>query len=377
MNKIRYIGMDVHGQTIALAYADEGREEPHYVGQIPNRPEALRRILEKVRVPGISLKVCYEAGPCGYGLYWELCKLEIECEVIAPSLVPQKTGDRVKTDKRDACKLARSYRSGELTPVFVPGPEHEALRELVRAREAAQAQQRAAKQRVKMFLLRQGVAVPYGVNAWTKAYQKFLNELCFEQKATRLVWADLLAELAHHGHRVERLEQEIAECLPTMPKDMQELVSALCCFRGIKTLTAAILVTELGELERFRTARQLMGYSGLVPSEHSSGGSIRRGGITKTGNAHLRRILVETAWTYRMPPRLSAALKKRQQGKDARTVEMAWKAQHRLYKRYHRLVSKGKPAQKVVAAVARELCGFLWAVGRKTGRQLPQTAPLR
>lgn len=358
---IRYVGMDVHASTIAVAVV-EGRGLPRSVGVIENRPEAVRRLLGKLG-DAATLRVCYEAGPTGYVLYWQLTKLGVHCEVIAPSLVPVKPGDRVKTDRRDAEKLARAYRSGELTAVFVPDAEHEALRDLVRAREAAKKDELRARHRLSKYLLRYGRYAPAGSRAWTLTYWRWVRTVQFEHAAQNATLLDYIAEVEHQGQRIERLEKSIDEAIESAPQHMRSVVQALQSLRGVAKLTAVTLAVEVGTFRRFERAQQLMSYTGMVPSEHSSGGRRQQGAITKIGNNHLRRVLIEAAWHYRHRPCLSNRQRALQKQLDPRVLEIAWNAQLRLNRRYVRLSARSKPAGKVVTAVARELVGFIWAIG--------------
>jgi transposase len=361
--KVRFLGLDVHAETIAVAIA-EPDGEVRSLGTIANRAESIRKLVKKLG-PVEQLKACYEAGPTGYVLYWQLAELGIGCEVIAPTLVPMKAGDRVKTDRRDAERLARSYRSGDLTPVWVPNESSEALRDLVRAREAAKQDQLRARHRLSKFLLRTGQRPAAGVKPWTQAYLGWVKQVHFTQAARESTLLDYLHEVEHMAERVKRLEQAIANAVQVASPQMQEVMRGLQALRGIAQISAVTLVAELGELSRFASARQLMGYSGAVPSEYSSGQRTRRGSITKTGNAHLRRIAIEAAWSYRLRPSVGPALRKRQEGVSEEIKEIAWKAQHRLHKRYTRLAAAGKDQRKIITAVGRELLGFIWAIGLK------------
>jgi transposase len=309
---IRYIGLDVHAETIAVAVAEAGGEV-RSLGVIPNRPEPVRKLIRKLG-PAQSLRVCYEAGPCGYVLYWQLTGLGVHCDVVAPTLVPVKAGDRVKTDRRDAQKLARSYRSGDLTAVWVPDAAHEALRDLVRAREAAKKDQLRARHRLQKFLLRRGLQPPEGIKAWTLKHLDWVKTLRLDQFALDVTLLDYVTEVDRARERIERLERAIDQAVETAPAAIRAVVDALQSLRGVARLSAATIVAEVGQLSRFPKPRQLMGYTGAVPSEHSSGGSVRRGAITKTGNAHLRRILVEAAWAYRYRPNVGSELRHRQAG---------------------------------------------------------------
>src|SRR5881396_3011526 len=362
----RFVGLDVHAETIAVGVAEPGGEV-RSLGTIPNTPEAVRRLVKKLGPPE-TLRVCYEAGPTGYVLYRQLSALGVPCAVIAPTLVPVKAGDRVKTDRRDAEKLARTYRSGDLTPVWVPDAAHEALRDLVRAREAAKQDQLRARHRLGKLLLRRGIRPPPAAKPWTQRHRRWLDTLQLDPPALQATLDDYLHEVDHAAARVERLEGALDNAIAAAPAPLRAVITALQTLRGVRQVTAATIVSEVGTLSRFTHPRQLMGYSGTVPSEHSSGASVHRGAITKTGNAHLRRVLVEAAWAYRFPPRCGKALRTRQRGQPDTITAIAWKAQHRLNTRYRRLLGRGKPTAQVVTAVARELVGFIWAIGAATER---------
>jgi transposase len=376
MKKVRFLGLDVHAETIAVAVA-EPDGEVRSLGIIPNREESVRKLVKKLG-PADQLQACYEAGPTGYVLYWQLTALGVKCEVVAPTLVPVKAGDRVKTDRRDATKLARSYRAGDLTAVWVPDEAHEALRDLVRAREAAKQDQLRARHRLSKFLLRHGRRPPTGVKPWTLKYMDWVRQLVqFEQPAQDYTRLDYLHEVEHANDRVRRLEEAIGEAVKLAPSQMREVIQALQAMRGIAQISAVTIVSELGQISRFAGARKLMGYSGAVASERSSGKRVQRGAITKTGNAHLRRVVIEAAWAYRHRPAIGATLHKRQQGVSEEVKEIAWKAQHRLHKRYRSLAAAGKNQQKIVTALGRELLGFIWAIGVKVeshGSQRTQLA---
>jgi transposase len=360
---MRHVGLDVHAETIAVAVA-EADGSVRELGVIRHRPEAVRKLVAKLG-PTAQLRVCYEAGPTGYPLYWQLTALGVHCDVIAPSLVPTKAGDRVKTDRKDAARLARCYRAGDLTAIWVPDAATEALRDLVRAREVAKQDQLRARHRVSKFLLRHGHHRPEGMRAWTGRHAQWLAGLTFELPTLQVVFDDYRGNLALLAERVARLEQAIEAALPTLAPPQQALVSALATLRGVRTVTAATLVSELGTLRRFASPRPLMGYAGLVPREHSSGSGVHRGAITKTGNAHLRRVLVEAAWAYRHRPNLSSpVLRLRQQTQSLPVVAIATRAQQRLCTRYRRLTERGKPPLAVATTIARELLGFIWAIGQ-------------
>ena len=358
---MRFVGLDVDAESMAVAVVDPG-SPARSVGTIPDRPEAVRKLMRRLGAPD-QLRVCYEAGPTGYGLYWLLTGMGIHCDVIAPSLVPRKPGDRVKTNRRDAEKLAKSYQSGDLTPVWVPDAEHEALRDLVRAREAAKTDQTRARHRLSKFMLRRSCRAPKGVKRWTQKYLDWVRrEVKFELFAQQAALEDYLSEVLHAGERIKRLEQRIDDAVEEAPESMRVMIAGLQALRGIAKISAVTIISEVGRLSRFARPRQLMGYSGTVSSERSTGKRVRRGEITKTGNAHLRRIIGEAAWAYRHRPYVGPALRKRQASLPAEVVEIAWKAQHRLHRKYMRLVGRGKLKQQAVTAVARELTGFIWAI---------------
>ncbi len=366
MSKVRFLGLDVHAETIAVAVA-EPAGEVRSLGMIPNRLEAIRGLVKKLG-PAERLRACYEAGPTGYVLYRQLAALGVACDVVAPSLVPAKPGDRVKTDRRDATKLARSLRAGDLTAVWVPDAAHEALRDLVRAREAAKKDQLRARHRLAKFLLRHGRRPATGLQGWTQRHLAWVRQVHFEQPAQEATRLDYLHEVEHAAARLERLERAITEAVAEAPPSMRAVIEALQALRGVALVSAVTIVAEVGELSRFPRAPHLMGYSGLGVREHSSGPRTRRGGITKTGNAHLRRVVIEAAWAYRHRPAIGAALRKRQARLSDEVKAIAWKAQHRLCTRYRKLLGRGKCQPQVVTAVGRELLGFIWAIGVATAR---------
>ena len=361
MSNVRFIGLDVHAETIAVAVA-EPHGEVRALGIIPNRAESIRRLMKKLG-PAEQLRACYEAGPTGYVVYWQLTAIGVACQVVAPTLVPVKPGDRVKTDRRDAIKLARSYREGDLTPVWVPDAAHEALRDLVRARATAKKDQLRARHRLGKFLLRQGRRPPTGMKAWTQRHLAWVKTVEFEHAAQQATLLDYLHEVEHATERIARLERALDEAAQTAPESMRAVIAALQSLRGIARISAVTIVAELGQISRFAKPRQLMGYSGGVASEHSSGERTARGGITKTGNAHLRHVVIEAAWAYRHRPAVGASLRKRQAPLDDEVKAIAWKAQYRLNARYKALLAKGKTPQQAVTAVGRELLGFIWAIG--------------
>lgn len=356
---IKYVGLDVHKDKIAVAVAEEGREEPRYWGMIPHTTEAVKIIMKKLGNKE-NLRVCYEAGPTGYPLYRLLLTLGIHCNVIAPSLIPQKPGQRIKTDRRDAIRLAQLHRAGELTSIYVPTPEDEALRDLVRCREDAKEDQLRAKHRLAKFLLRNNIKQPAGVNKWTVKYYRWLDTVKFESSKLRVVFQEYYHQIKELEQRILRLEEEIR--LQATEGIHAPTIQALQALRGVALITATSIVAEIGSFKRFATPRQFMSYVGLIPSESSSGESRRQGNITKTGNRHVRRLLVEAAWSYRYQPSVKGELQKRQTGQSPTIQAISWKAQNRLHKKYFRLLSRGKESGKAITAVARELTGFIWAI---------------
>jgi len=361
-DRITYVGLDVHKDGIVVALAEDGlRGEIRDYGRIANTPAALQRLVRKVGKEGVELRFCYEAGPCGYGIQRQLSASGYDCVVVAPSLIPKRPGDRIKTDRRDAAGLAKLHRADELTAVWVPDPGHEAMRDLVRARLDAVRALRRARQQLSGFLLRQGCH--YGRPAWTKLHRRWLAGLKFEQAVHHIVLEDYIATVEAAQVRRDRLTAQIEAMLPDWT--LAPVVAALQTMRGMALVNAATLIAELGDLARFANPRQLMAYLGLVPCEHSSGASVRRGGLTKAGNSAARRLLIEAAWCYRFPARLSRELLLRQEAQPKPIREIAWKAQLRLCARYRKLARAGKPANVVTAAIARELLGFVWAIARQ------------
>jgi transposase len=360
--RITYVGLDVHKDGIVVAVAEGGlRGEVREYGRIANTPAALRRLVGKLGQEGVELRFCYEAGPCGYGIQRQLSAAGHGCVVVAPSLIPKRPGDRIKTDRRDACSLAKLHRAGELTAVWVPDAGHEAMRDLVRARLDAVRALRRARQQLSGFLLRQGCH--YGRPASTKLHRRWLAGLRFAQAAHHIVLEDDIQAVEVARERRDRLTAQIEAMLADWA--LAPIVAALQTMRGMALVNAATLIAELGDLSRFANPRQLMAYLGLVPSEHSSGASVRRGGITKAGNSAARRLLIEASWTYRFPARVSRELLLRQEAQPKPIREIAWKAQLRLCARYRKLARSGKPANVVTTAIARELAGFVWAIARQ------------
>ncbi|NIW37837.1 MAG: IS110 family transposase [Gemmatimonadetes bacterium] len=355
---IKYAGLDVHKKDIRVAMVGAHGSEP-VEWTVTNDLRAVRRLARKLnRDTGGSVQCAYEAGPCGYALKRQLGSEGIVCQVVAPSLIPVKPGERIKTDRRDARKLAEMLRAGLLTEVRCPTPQEEAVRDLCRCREDAKQDQLRARHRLGKYLLRRGLVFTAGRN-WTQRHRVWLRSLRFEQEAERVVFEDYLLAVELVEERLRGLEQKLEEI--SRGEIWAERVGWLRCFRGIDTLTAITILAELHDFRRFRSPRQLMAYLGLVPSEHSSGEAVRRGGITKAGNAHARRVLGEAAWHYRHRPAVGVSLRKRRKGQPAEIIALADRAQRRLHRRYWRLVMKGKPTPKAITAVARELAGFLWA----------------
>jgi transposase len=356
---IIYIGLDVHKDTIAIALAAaDKRGDVRQYGQIANTPAALKTAAARLARGGSDLRFCYEAGPCGYGVQRQLTAAGHQCAVVAPSLIPRRPGDRIKTDRRDAINLAKLHRAGELTAVWVPDQMHEAVRDLVRARLAAVRTLRQARQQLSGFLLRHGHH--YHRPAWTQMHRRWLAGLRFEQPVHHIVLEDCIAAVEAATARRDRLQAHIEAALPDW--SLTPVVRALQALRGMALVVAATLIAELGDITRFTNPRQLMAYLGLVPSEHSSGGTRRQGGITKAGNGAARRVLIEAAWSYRFPARISRELLSRQEGLPKAIRDVAWQAQERLCRRYRRLAQAGKLPTVVTTAIARELSGFVWAI---------------
>ena len=364
-NSIKYIGLDVHKETIAISVAESAGGEARYYGEIANRPEEIQRLIKRLRKGDAALQFCYEAGSCGYEIYHQLTDLGWECHVVAPSLIPRKAGDRVKTDRRDSLTLTRLFRAGELTAVWVPDDEQEALRDLTRAREDLKHLQRQARQRLLSFMLRHGKRYE-GKTNWTQAHYRFLETIKFRHELQQIVFEEYVDTLKGIDKRVKAMDKQLR--LSAERSVFWPVIEALMAMRGLNLLTATTVIAEIGDLQRFESAPQLMAYLGLVPSEHSSGGTRRRGAITKTGNGHVRRVLVEAAWTYRHPARKTAVLQRRAERTSEEVQEIAWEAQKRLCGRYRHLEARGKLRVQVCTAIARELVGFIWAVGQAMPR---------
>jgi transposase len=357
-----YVGLDVHKETIAIAVAEPGRQKPVYEGEIANTPKRVERKIQQLseRYGGGLLQFVYEAGPCGYGLYRQVLTSGHDVQVVAPSRIPKAPGERIKTDRRDALKLARLARSGDLTPVWVPDTEQEAMRDLTRARDDMKAQERKARQQLNAFVLRHGHHWPKGKSRWTQTHFNWLESLRFEHDWQQVVLQEYIEAVKAASRRVADLTVQMERALPQW--SLAPVVEALVALRGIDKVAAMVLLAELGDISRFDSPRQLMGFLGLVPSEHSSGSTRRQGGITLTGNSHARRMLVESAWSYRFPARQTMHLKRKAAGAPEEAKAVAWQAQKRLCGRYRDLTRAGKNTKLVCVAVARELAGFIWDI---------------
>lgn len=359
MNKIvHYIGLDVHKDSIAVSIAPANSTEIRRYGIIGGTLDAVDKLVKKLAQKNIELRLVYEAGPCGFVLCRHLRNRGIHCEVIAPSLIPRKASDRVKTDRRDADQLARLFRAGELTTIHVPDQEDEAIRDLVRARFAAMTDQRQARNRLKGFLLRLGFRYT-GKSSWTDAHKRYLSGLLMPHPPQQIAFQEYIHAIDDATDRLKRLAKAVEDALPGWK--WEPVVRALMSLRGVQVLTAMTLVAEVGDLSRFDDPRSLMHFFGLTPSEHSSSDKRVQGGITRCGNAHCRRVLTEAAWHYRLPPKVSEAIQKRQEGQSKPVQLIAWNAQQRLHKRFKQLSAK-KKSVVAATAVARELAAFVWAI---------------
>src|SRR5919197_4092937 len=362
-----YVGLDVH-EAIAVAYvARDHNAEVTYLGPIGTRQCDIDQLVRKLQAKATHLVFVYEAGPCGYWLYRYLSKKGYVFWVVAPSLIPKKPGDRVKTNRRDAIKLARLMRSGDLTPVYVPTVDEEAIRDLTRAREDALRDLKSAKFRLKAFLLRQDIRYT-GRATWGPAHLRWLAEVVCPTPAQQIVFQEYVRAVTEHSERLQRLEQELHEQVKSWR--LQPVVAALQALRGVQFTVAVTTVADLGDLTRFDHPRQLMKFLGLIPSEYSSGERRRQGAITKAGNTHARRAIVEGAWAYQYPAKVSRHLQLRLETQPKAIQDISWKAQVRLCKRYRKLLARGKHANQVVVAIARELVGFMWAIAK----QVPVTS---
>ncbi len=359
-----FVAFDTSKLRNAVAIAEAGRSgEVRFVGEIENSATATAKLVRKLAAKYERLTFCYEAGPTGYGLYRQITGLGHACMVVAPSLIPTKPGDRVKTNRRDALNLVKLLRAGELTAVWVPDPRHEAMRDLTRGRGAAGEDLRRKRQQISSFLLRQGLHYPEQRATWTKAHMTWLASQKLDHPEQRLAFEEMLLALRQAQERIERLEQAIRAAVPDW--SLAEVVTALMAMRGIDLISATAFLAEIGDLSRFRTPRELMAYLGLVPSENSTGDTVQRGPITKAGNRRARRTLIECSWSYQHPPRVGKEKLAKVAAAPPAVREIAWKAQCRLSGRYRMLVRKGKSANVAVTAVARELAAFIWAISRE------------
>lgn len=357
-----FVGLDVHKDSIDVALAPDGREEVRAYGKIPGDLDAVDKLFHKLSIPHSRYRVVYEAGPCGYALYRHLTRKGIECAVVAPSMIPKRPGDRIKTDRRDAIKLARSYRAGDLKGVYVPSSEDEAIRDLTRAREDAVVAHKRARQQLGALLLRQNIRYTGGT-PWTQAHKHWISRLTMPHPVQQIVFQEYMSAIDEAHQRVERITGQIREA--TESWRLAPVARALQGLRGVSLISAASILAELGDLTRFDKPRQLMAFLGLVPSQHSTGPHQRMGAITKTGNSHARRMLVESAWAYRFPAKVARDLTKRQENLPQSVCEISWRAQMRLCRKYRKLAARGKIKQVITTAVARELIGFMWAIARE------------
>ncbi len=363
-----FVGLDVHKDSIAVAHAEAERvDPPHFVGSIGTRQADIDKLIRRLHAKAPRLVFAYEAGPCGYVLHRYLTGKGLDCRVVAPSLTPKKPGDRVKTDRRDAVEIARLLRSGDLTPVYVPRLEDEAIRDLCRARDAARVTLKAAKLRLKSFLLRLGLHYT-GRATWTAAHRRYLARVVCPTAAQQIVFQESLRAVDEQVERLGRIEQELRAAAPQWR--LSSVVEALQALRGVQWVVALTVVAELGDLTRFANPRQLAAFVGLIPSEHSSGDTRRQGGITKAGNGRARRALIEAAWAYRYAAKVSPSIQQRLESLPQRIQDIAWKAQLRLCKRFRRLTARGKHANVACTAIARELVAFMWAIAK----EVPLTA---
>ncbi|KTD96345.1 IS110 family transposase [Pseudoalteromonas sp. H71] len=367
MNKhsILFIGLDTHKEFNEVAYIEEHRgAKPVHLGRFSSSKVAVQKLVRQFesKYPGATLHFVYEAGPCGYWIYRLITSLGHCCYVVAPSLIPKKPGEKIKTDKRDALKLAKLLKSEDLTPIYVPEPEDEAVRDLSRAREVAMKDLKDAKYQLKALLLRNNINYR-GTANWSQKHLRWLTELVLPHPAQHIVLQEFLHTINERISRIERLDNELTHHVHQWR--YYPVVKAIQAMRGVRLLVATGVVAELGDLSRFDHPRKLMSYLGLVPSEHSSGGKRHIGAITKCGNGRARRLLVEGAHTYRYAANISTDMQKRQEGLPKDIIDIAWKAQLRLCKRYKKMIAKGKHYNLVVTAIAREMIAYIWAIAKE------------
>jgi transposase len=378
MKPIYYVGLDVHKETISIAYALGGsRDDATYHGQcggsVAAAVKALQKLAEKLKIEFRDLKVCYEAGPTGFVLARQLIKKGVDCVLMSPSKTERKPGDKIKTDKRDACNIARLFRNGDITQVRIPPVLDEAVRDVCRARTDATDDLTRAKQRLNAFLLRNGFNYT-GKSKWTAAHMRYLRELTMPSDPQRIVLEESIQAIDACENRIERLVTKMKQILETW--EWKPIVQAVMAFKGFQEVAAMTLISELGDLRRFDHPRKLMAFIGLVPSEASSGGKKRQGAITKCGNSHCRWMLVECAQHFRKAPRISPALTTRQEGQSEQVKALSWRMQNRLYNRYVKLKARGKTETKIIVAIARELSAFLWELQNKLKLPMPGVAPI-
>jgi transposase len=374
-HKLAFVAFDSAKEKHAVAIADDGRDgEVRYVGEIANSPDAIKKLVTRLSRQYEQLHFCYEAGPTGYGLHRQLSDLGHVCDVVAPSMIPRRSGDRVKTNRRDAITLVKLLRAGELNAIWVPDIVHEAVRDLTRARETAMIDLKVKRQQLLSFLLRHGRNF-HGKKNWTKMHARWLATQKFPHPAQQIVFQDQIEAINAAQVRLLALEQQLREIVPTWT--MAPVVAAYQALRGVSFLVATTFVAEVGDVRRFAAPQHLMAFLGLVPSEHTTGDTVRRGSITKTGNRRARRVLIEGAWTYRYPARVSETLRSRLEGLPLGVRTIAWKAQTRLCARFRRLIANGKTAPVVATAIARELAAFLWAIGHQIAPMAPENHQLK
>ena len=367
-----YIGLDVHSRSIAVAVARAGREEPEFRCEIANSPKSVGKLIERLNgeYAGEILLFCYEAGPCGYGLHRQIQESGHDCYVVAPSRIPIKAGDRIKTDRRDACKLAHYLRSGDLTPVWIPDEEQESMRDLVRARGDFKSQEQKARLQLNGFVLRHGHIWPSRKQRWTQTHYNWLESLKFPHDWQQIVLQEYIDAVKAASKRVADITTQIERVLPEW--SLAPVVYSLMALRGVHKLTAIAVLAELGDITRFDSPRQLMAFVGLVPTVHASGSSRKLGKITRTGNSHVRRLLVESGWTYRFMARQTAHIKRKALNASDEARAIAWRAQKRLCGRYRSLIHAGKSVKVTTVAIARELLGFIWAI---VCQEMPKIQP--